>query len=63
MIQHKLQNIKELETDKAHKTFKTTIVPFLNEFLINLLSDPVEVVVDFDSWSWPENVPSEDASQ
>ena len=63
MIQCEFQNIKELKTDEAHKTSEAAAVSSLNEFLLNVLSDQVEVLSDFNSWSWPENVSSEDTSQ
>ena len=62
MIQHEFQNIKELETDEAHETSEAAVVPSLNEFLLNMSSNQVEVSVDFDLWSWPENVPFRDTS-
>ena len=48
MIQWEFQNIKELETDKAHEASKAAVVPSLNEFSLNMLSDQIEVPVDFD---------------
>ena len=62
MIQCEFQNIEELKTDKADETSEAAVVPSLNKFLLNVLSDQVKVPVDFDSWSWPENVPSEGVS-
>ena len=52
-----------LKSNKACETFKTAAVPSLNELFLNILSDQVKVLVNFDPWSWPENVPSEDTSQ
>ena len=63
MIQCEFQNIEELEANEAHKASEAAVVPFLNEFLLNVLSDQVEVPVDFDLWSWPENVPLRGTSQ
>ena len=63
MIQCEFQNIKELKADKAHETSKAAVMSSLNKFLLNVSSDQVKVPVDFDLWSWPENVPSEDTSQ
>ena len=48
MIQCEFQNIEELKADKAHETSKTTVMPSLNEFLLNMLSDQVKVSVNFD---------------
>ena len=47
---------------KAHETSEAAVVSSLNEFLLNMSSDQVEVSVDFDLWSWPENVPLRDTS-
>ena len=63
MIWQKFQNIKELKTDKAHEASETVVVPFLNEFLINMSSDQIKVSVNFNLWFWPENVPLRDTSQ
>ena len=63
MIQHKFQNIKELKANKAHKVSETVDMSFLNEFLLNMLFNQIKVLMKFDPWSWPENVPSEDTSQ
>ena len=51
MIQCEFQNIKELETDKAHKISETAAMSSLNKFLLNVLSDQIKVSVDFDPWS------------
>ena len=63
MIQCKFQNIEELKADKACEASEAAVMPFLNKFLLNVSSDQVEVPVDFDLWSWPENVPLRDTSQ
>ena len=49
MIQQKLQNIEEFEADKAKKAFKTTAVSSLNDFLLNMLSDQIKVLMKFNS--------------
>ena len=48
MIQCEFQNIKELKVNEAHKTSETAVVPFLNEFLLNMSFNQIEVSVDFD---------------
>ena len=48
MIQHELQNIKELKTDKACEASEATAVSFLNKFLLNVLFNQVKISVDFD---------------
>ena len=63
MIQCEFQNIKELKVNKAHETSETAVVSFLNKFLLNMLFNQIKVSVDFDLWSWPENVSSKDTSQ
>ena len=63
MIWCEFQNIEELKADEAHEASEVTVVPSLNEFLLNVSSDQVEVPVDFDLWSWPESVPLRGASQ
>ena len=62
MIQCEFQNIKEVEANKAYEASEAAVVPSLNQFLLNMLSDQVEVPVDFDSQSWSKNMPSEDTS-
>ena len=47
MIQHEFQNIENLKADKAHETSEAAVVPSLNKFLLNMLSDQVKVSVDF----------------
>ena len=47
MIQCELQNIKELETDKAYKTSETAAVSSLNKLLLSVLSDLTEVSANF----------------
>ena len=49
MICHKFQNIKKLEADEAAKASETSTVPSLNKFLLNVLSNQVEIPVNFDS--------------
>ena len=63
MVWCEFQNIEELEADEAHEASEVTVVPSLNEFLLNVSSDQVKVPVDFDLWSWPESVPPRGASQ
>ena len=63
MIWCEFQNIEELKVNEACEASEATIVPSLDEFLLNVLSDQVKVSVDFDLWSWPESMPSEGASQ
>ena len=48
-MQQKLQNIEELEIDKAQKASKTAIVSSLNDFLLNMSSDQIKVLMKFDS--------------
>ena len=62
IVQHELQNIEELKINEACEASKTTAVSFLNEFLLNMLSNQVEISVDFDSCSWSENMSSKDTS-
>ena len=49
MIWCEFQNIEELKADEAHEASEVTVVPSLNEFLLNVSSDQVKVSVDFDS--------------
>ena len=63
MIQQKFQNIEELEADKAQKASETAIAPSLNNFLLNMLSDQVEISMKFDSVYWSENALFESTSQ
>ena len=63
MVQHEFQNIEELETNEAHRASEAAVMSSLNKFLLNMLFNQVKVPVDFDPWSWPENVPSEGTSQ
>ena len=63
MIQQKFQNIKELKINEACETSEAAVVSSLNEFLLNVLSDQVEVPVDFNLWFWPENMSLKDTSQ
>ena len=62
MICYKFQNIKELKADKVTRAFKASTMSSLDKFLLNVSSDQVEVPANFDSWSWPENMSSEDTS-
>ena len=57
------QNIEKLKTNEAARASEASTVPSLNEFLLNILSDQVEVPVNFDPWFWSEAVFSEDTSQ
>ena len=63
IIWHELQNIKELKANKACETSEAAEVPSLNKFILNVLSDQIEVFVNFDLWFWPENMSSKDTSQ
>ena len=63
MIHHEFQNIEKLKTDKAVRASETSTVSSLNEFLLNVLSDQVEISVNFDPCSWSENISSKDTSQ
>ena len=63
MVWCEFQNIEELEANEAHEASEVTVVPSLNEFLLNVSSNQVKVPVDFDPWSWPESVPPGGASQ
>ena len=63
MIWQKLQNIEELETDEAREASETAIVSSLNDFLLNMLSDQIKVLLKFDSAYWSKNVPFKDTSQ
>ena len=49
MIQHELQNIKELKTNKAHEASEAAVVSFLNKFLLNMLFNQVKIPGDFNS--------------
>ena len=49
MICWKFQNIEELEVNEAQKASETAIVSSLNNFLLNMLFDQVEVLLEFDS--------------
>ena len=62
MIYHEFQNIKELKANKAYETSKTTSVSLLNEFLLNVSFNQIKVPVNFDLWSWPENMSFKDTS-
>ena len=39
IVWQKLQNIKELKTDEVKQAFETVVMSFLNDFLLNVLSD------------------------
>ena len=41
--------MKELKTNKTYETSEIAAVPSLNKFLLNILSDQVNVPVNFDS--------------
>ena len=60
MVWQELQNIEELEINEAREAFKTAIVSSLNNFLLNMSSDQVEVLMEFNSAYWPENVSFKD---
>ena len=62
MIWWKLQNIEELEADKAKQASETAAVSFLNDFLLNVSSDQIEVSLKFDSAYWSENALFESTS-
>ena len=47
MIQCEFQNIEKLETDEAHKTFKTAIMSSLNKFFLNISFNYVEILMNF----------------
>ena len=49
MIQQEFQNIEELKVNKAQKASETAIMSSLNNFLLNMLSDQVEVLMKFNS--------------
>ena len=49
MIQQKFQNIEELEADKVQKASETAIMSSLDDFLLNVLSDQIEVLMKFNS--------------
>ena len=63
MIQQKLQNIKELKTNKAKQASETTVMSSLNEFLLNILSDQVKILMKFNPAYWPENALFKSTSQ
>ena len=49
MIWQKLQNIKELEINEVKQAFKTTIMSFLNNFLLNILFNQIKILMKFNS--------------
>ena len=49
MIQCKFQNIEKLKVNKAHETSEAAVVPSLNKFLLNMLFDQVEILIDLNS--------------
>ena len=63
MIQCEFQNIEELKVSEAHEASEAAVVPFLNKFLLNMSFNQIKISVDFDLWSWPENVSFRDTSQ
>ena len=63
MIWQKLQNIKELETNEAKQASKTATVLSLNNFLLNILSDQIKVLIKFDPAYWSENALFKSTSQ
>ena len=48
MIQCDLQNIEDLETNKAHETSEAAAMSFLNKFLLNMLFNQIKVLMNFD---------------
>ena len=62
MVQQEFQNIEELEADEARQASETAIAPSLNDFLLNVSSDQVEVLMKFNSAYWPENASFESTS-
>ena len=63
MIQHEFQNIEKLEADKAHEASKTAIISSLNKFLLNISSDQMKILMNFNPFFWSENLSAEDSSQ
>ena len=63
MIWQKFQNIKELEVNKSQKTSETAIMSSLNNFLLNVLSDQIEVLMKFNPVYWSENALFKSTSQ
>ena len=62
MVQQEFQNIEELEADEARQASEAAIVPSLNNFLLNVLSDQVKVLMEFNPAYWPENASFESTS-
>ena len=62
MVQQEFQNIEELKADEARQASETAIVPSLDDFLLNVSSDQVEVLMEFNPAYWPENAPFESTS-
>ena len=63
MVWQEFQNIKELKADKARQASEAAIAPSLNNFLLNVLFNQVEVLMEFDPAYWPENAPFKSTSQ
>ena len=47
MVQQELQNIEELEVNKAREASKAATVPSLNNFFLNMSSDQIKVSLKF----------------
>ena len=62
MIQWEFQNIKELEANKACEASETAVMSSLDEFLLNVSSNQIEFLADFNLWTWPVNMSDEDTS-
>ena len=56
MVWWELQNIEELKVNEAREAFKTAIMPSLNDFLLNMSSDQIEVLMEFNPAYWSENI-------
>ena len=63
MVQQEFQNIEKLEADEAKQASEAAVVPSLNNFLLNVLSDQVKILIEFNPAYWSENVPFEGTSQ
>ena len=49
MIHWEFQNIEELEANEVQKTSETATVSSLNNFFLNILSDQIKVLIEFNS--------------
>ena len=64
MIWHKFQNIKELKINDAERASRASLVPSLNDFLLNMSFNQINLPVDFNPLLWSEHGPvAEDTSQ